>query len=95
MEPWAIVITALGGLSGLAGFVTAVATAIQSAKNARQSARQSEVDSLRKTVESLQSENVRLRDRVFDLEQENDNLRRALGLRSKAEKGNTQGLARR
>lgn len=73
MEPWALIITALGGLSGLAGLVTAIATASQSA-------RKSEVESLRSTVEGLQAENVRLRQRIVDLETENSDLRKALGI---------------
>lgn len=73
MELWAIVITALGGLSGLAGLVTAISTA-------RQSTRRSDFDSLRDTVVALQDENNRLRERVRDLETENSDLRKALGL---------------
>lgn len=78
MELWAVFVTALGGLSGLAGLITAISSA-------RISARKSEVDSLREIVETLREENGRLRDRIFDLETENSDLRKVLGLRPRKE----------
>jgi len=75
MEPWALIITALGGLTGLAGLVTAVSTASTSA-------RKTELDALRQTIDELQEENLRLRKlisaqdvRIAELENENRELR--------------------
>lgn len=86
METWSLLIAAFGGLTGLAGFVTAVSSASTAA-------RKTELNSLRLTVESLQSENVRLRERVVDLEKENTHLRRELGLPRKTDVTNKKGLA--
>lgn len=87
MEPWALIITALGGMTGLAGLVTSVATA-------RQSARKNELDALRETINELQEENKRMRDimavlqdenmqlrvRINELDAENEQLRKKLGM---------------
>jgi len=87
---WAVIFVAFGGLTGLAGLVTAISSA-------RTSARKSELDSLRDTVETLQQENERLRSRITELEDENAELRKALGMRPKGKKAIApypRGLAR-
>lgn len=76
MQDLTVLLSALGGLTGVAALITAVASA-------RGAARKTELNSLRKTVEALWQENERLRKRIVDLEDENAELRKVLRMKLK------------
>ena len=82
----ALLFSALGGLAGLGAVVTAISTA-------RQSAKKTELDALRQTIDELQQENKRLRVIVSELQEENQQLRKKLGMT--ALKKPARGLATR
>ncbi len=63
----------VGSLTGAAGLITAVSTA-------RLSAKKTELDVLRQTIDELQEENRRLRVIVSELQEENQQLRKKLGM---------------
>lgn len=73
MNDLVLILGALGGLAGLGAFVTAISTA-------RQSAKKTELDALRQTIDELQEENKRLRLIVAELQEENEQLRKKLGM---------------
>jgi predicted RNase H-like nuclease (RuvC/YqgF family) len=79
MEQWSLIFAALGGFMGLGGLITAISSA-------RQSAKKTELDALKETVNELQDENRRLRARILDLEQENSELRLSLGIPRRAQR---------
>ncbi len=60
-------IAAIGGLSGVAALITAIATAKTSDANTKNTVHKDEMESLRGTIATLQAENRRLSDRTQEL----------------------------
>lgn len=86
-EHWVLIFGALGGLSGLGAFVTAVSTVRQTAKKNDLDVLRMTIDELREenkrmnlTIKELQAENVSLRNKVTELDAENEQLRKKLGM---------------
>lgn len=82
-----VLVSAFGGLAGLAALLTSAANAKISARKADVEILQSMIDTLskenerlRKEIEDLRGQNSALQERVEEVEAENEQLRKKLGM---------------